>query len=68
MKLFLGVCLLAAAMMSMGCQSMNTGIHKDGPNSYTMTRISAGFFRVYGTVYHCEPRGNSMNCTKIDSE
>ena len=66
MKLFLGV--LAAALLITGCQSFYTGIHKDGPNSYTLTEFNQGFLRMYGSVYRCEGTGNSMRCKKIDSE
>ena len=66
MKLFLGV--LATALLAAGCQSYYTGIQKDGPNSYTLTEINQGFFRIYGTVYRCEGTGSSMRCRKIDSE
>ena len=68
MKRFLNVCLFAALAMSLGCQAMNTGIRQNGPSSYTITSVKAGFLRVYGSVHQCEASGSTMTCTEIDSE
>ena len=68
MKRFLNVCLFTALAMNLGCQALNTGIRQNGPNSYTITSVNAGFLRVYGSVDQCEADGSTMTCTKIDSE
>ena len=60
--------LLICSVALMGCRSLNTGIEQNADGSYTVTRTSTGFLRVYGSVYNCTASGSSMNCTKIDGE
>ena len=69
MKRFLCAWLLAAGLLAAtGCAALYTGIHQEDANTYTLTRVSAGFFRVYGSVYSCEASGTSMQCREIDRE
>ncbi len=68
MRQILGMCLLASALLATGCAAFYTGIHKDGPDTYTLTRINQGFWRISGSVYHCKATGSSMSCTEIDEE
>jgi hypothetical protein len=60
--------VLASAMLLMGCQSANTSIARNSDGSYTVTRITAGFLKTYGSVHKCQASGASMTCTKLDSE
>ncbi len=68
MKKLMCVGVGACSMLLMGCQSINTGIEKNQDGSYTMTRTSQGFLRVYGSVFNCTGKGKSMACEEIASE
>ena len=63
-------CVLAVVCLAflVGCASFNTGIDKNPDGSYTITRMSTGFFRWYGSVYNCTAHGEKMDCTRIDKE
>jgi hypothetical protein len=52
-----------------GCAGAYTSIRKVDDKSYVVTRVKAGFFRQYGTVFNCTVVGDSPNlqCTEIDS-
>ena len=60
--------IVICSMLLVGCQSVNTGIEKNDDGSYTLTRTSVGFLRVYGSVYNCTADDNSMACSEIASE
>jgi hypothetical protein len=63
-----GAGLLAALALLAGCQAVYTSIEPAGENAYTVTSINEGFFHIYSNVYSCNASGNSMSCTRIDSQ
>lgn len=51
-----------------GCQAGYTSIRKVDDGHYVITRTKQGFFKTYGTVYACTPKGDlAMECVEIDS-
>ncbi len=60
--------LVACALLGLGCQSFYTSIEKNSDDSYTLTEVSYGFWRVYGSVHSCRADGTSLMCTEIDEE
>jgi len=63
----LGKLLLVVAALTAGCASSYSSIAKNEDGSYTLTKITQGFFRLKGTVYHCAGQGQALNCSEIDS-
>lgn len=59
--------LLVVAALTAGCASTYSSIAKNEDGSYTLTKISQGFFRVKGTVFHCTGQGPALNCAEIDT-
>ena len=67
MKSNLAKVLLLFAAMTAGCASTYSSIAKNEDGSYTLTKITQGFFRIRGTVFHCTGQGQALNCAEIDS-
>jgi hypothetical protein len=59
--------LLFATLGAAGCASTYSSIAKNDDGSYTLTKITQGFFRIKGTVFHCAGQGQALNCSEIDS-
>jgi len=59
--------LLVLAALTAGCASSYSSIARNEDGSYTLTKISQGFFRIKGTVFHCTGQGQSLNCSEIDT-
>ena len=59
--------LLVFAALTAGCASTYSSIAKNEDGSYTLTKISQGFFRVKGSVYHCTGQGQALACSEIDT-
>jgi hypothetical protein len=67
MKSNLAKVLLVFATLTAGCASTYSSIAKNEDGSYTLTKITQGFFRIRGTVFHCAGQGQALNCSEIDS-
>ncbi len=59
--------LLVAAALTAGCASTYSSIAKNEDGSYTLTKITNGFFRIKGTVFHCTGQGQTLSCAEIDT-
>ncbi len=59
---------MALALSSAGCASTFTHIEKIDDKNYSVTSTTQGFFKVSGTLYHCEADGKRMVCTEVASE
>ncbi len=66
MKNFAKLLLIAAALTA-GCASTYSSIAKNEDGSYTLTKITNGFFRIKGTVFHCTGQGQALSCAEIDT-
>jgi hypothetical protein len=64
----LALCMAAAFVIG-GCAAVYTDIRKVDDNTYILTRTKQGFFNVRGTVYQCNPVGQTpdLKCVEIDS-
>jgi hypothetical protein len=59
--------LVGLLLLGVGCAGVYTGIKRADDGSYTVTKITQGFWRVYGTVYRCTETGTTLTCAKIDT-
>jgi hypothetical protein len=59
--------LLVFATLTAGCASTYSSIAKNEDGSYTLTKVTQGFFRMKGTIYHCAGQGPALNCSEIDT-
>ncbi|HXT98506.1 MAG TPA: hypothetical protein VN853_19565 [Polyangia bacterium] len=59
--------LLVFAALTAGCASTYSSIAKNEDGSYTLTKITDGFLRVKGSVFHCTGQGQTLNCAEIDT-
>ena len=63
--------LLAVIAVTMlgGCAGYYSDIRKVDDKTYVVTRTKQGFFKTYGTVFHCTVVGDSadLKCTEVDS-
>lgn len=52
-----------------GCAGYYSDIRRVDDKTYVVTRTKQGFFRTYGTVFHCTVIGESadLKCVEVDS-
>ena len=61
--------LLAVVCLGVsGCAGAYTNIDRASDGSYTVTKITQGFWRVSGEVYRCEASGGNMTCTELGGD
>ncbi len=51
-----------------GCAGSYTNIDKASDGSYTVTKVTQGFWRVSGELYRCSATGATMTCTKLGED
>ncbi|GEM_PF-3868432 len=63
--ILLAISALFAASVLSGCAAAYTNVEPVGENTYRLTEIRSGAFRLKGVVLECKGSGTTLTCKEI---